>query len=90
MALNANQIQTDLYDFLKQNILAPNIEIKSDDLLSAFGVDSFSLMELVLFIERQYQLVLPAESLTEQNIASVQSISLLCEKLMNEKEQVLK
>ncbi|KAF3981385.1 MAG: hypothetical protein HFP81_03315 [Methylococcales symbiont of Hymedesmia sp. n. MRB-2018] len=72
-----------LCNFLHKNILAPEIEITPDTELSSIGVDSFSLMELVLFIERQFGLELPAESLTAENIASVKTLSTYCITLMN-------
>jgi acyl carrier protein len=51
--------------------------------LSSIGVDSFSLMEMILFIERRFNLVLPAESLTPENLASVKSLSHHCVTLLN-------
>lgn len=65
--------------FLRDNVLADGVDITPDTELSRIGVDSFSLMELVLFIERQLNLSLPAESLNPETIASVRSLSEYCE-----------
>ncbi len=67
-----------LCTFLQENVLAPEIEISADTELSTIGVDSYSLMEMILFIERRYGLVLPPESLTPENIATVASLSHYC------------
>ncbi len=74
----AEEIASQLCVFLRDNILASQIEVTSDTELSEIGVDSFSLMELVLFIERQFALELPAEALTPENIASVGKLSAYC------------
>jgi len=81
--LSAEEIANQLCVFLRDNVLAPQIEVTSDTALSEIGVDSFSLMELVLFIERQFALELPAEALTPENIASVDTLSAYCVAQLN-------
>ncbi len=81
--LSAEEIASQLCVFLRDNVLAPQIEVTSDTALSEIGVDSFSLMELVLFIERQFALELPAEALTPENIASVGTLSAYCVAQLN-------
>ncbi len=81
--LSADEIASQLCVFLRDNVLAPQIEVTSDTELSEIGVDSFSLMELVLFIERQFALELPAEALTPENIASVGTLSAYCVAQLN-------
>lgn len=76
-------IANELCDFLHQNILAPEVEVTPETELAIVGVDSFSLMELVLFIERRFDLILPAESLTPENIASVKTLSTYCVSQLN-------
>ena len=75
---STEEIAGELCDFLRENILAANVEVTAKTELGNIGVDSFSLMELVLFIERRFGLVLPAESLTPDNIASVGTLSAYC------------
>ena len=81
--LSAEEIADQLCGFLRENVLAPNIEVTADTALTDIGVDSFSLMELVLFIERKFGLELPAESLSPENIASVGTLSAYCVKSLN-------
>ena len=72
------EISQQLCIFLSENILAQEVEVMPDTELHDIGVDSFSLMELILFIERNYGLVLSPESLTPENIATVHALSVCC------------
>ena len=80
---SVEDIATRLCSFLRDNILADGLDINANTELSSIGVDSFSLMEVILFIERSFGVILPAESLTPENIASVQSLSQCCYTLLN-------
>ncbi len=80
---SVEDISSQLCDFLHKNILAPEIDVSPETELTSIGVDSFSLMELVLFIERRFGLILPPESLTAENIASVKTLSSYCMTLVN-------
>ncbi len=77
-ASSITQIAQALCAFLQDNILAPGIAIQPSSELALLGVDSYSLMELVLFIERRYGLLLAPESLTPENLFSVHSLSTCC------------
>ena len=79
---SVEDISSALCAFLQENILASDVEVTSGTELAVIGVDSFSLMEIVLFIERRFQLILPLETLTPQNTATVHNLSLCCAKVM--------
>lgn len=76
--MTQDEIETQLCDFLRANVLAGDVAVSAETELTSIGVDSFSLMELVLFIERRFGLELPAEALTPENIASVKALSAYC------------
>ena len=76
--VSVEDISSALCVFLQKNILASDVEVTPETELAVIGVDSFSLMELILFIERRFGLVLPLESLTPQNTATVSNLSLCC------------
>lgn len=80
---SAAEIENQLCDFLRENILAPDVAVTAETELVDIGVDSFSLMELVLFIERRFGLELAAEALTPENIASVGTLSAYCTAQLN-------
>lgn len=81
--VKVEEIASQLCGFLSENVLASDVVVNADTVLSHIGVDSFSLMELVLFIERRFGLELPAESLTPENIANVKALSVYCASLLN-------
>lgn len=68
-------IETSIIKFLKNNILAENVEINSSTILRDIGVDSYSIVEIVLFIERQYGFVIPDNQLKPENFENVNTVS---------------
>ncbi len=80
---NVEEIANPLCTFLRENVLAHSVDFTLETDLSSIGIDSFSLMEMILFIERRFNLVLPAESLTPENLASVKALSHHCVTLLN-------
>lgn len=73
-------IESDLLNFLEKNILAENVKITAEKTLRDVGIDSFSIVEIILFIERKYGFIIPDKHLVPDNFKSVQSIA----KLVNE------
>lgn len=82
--LTLEAIADPLCEFLRENVLADGVNITPETTLAHIGVDSFSLMELVLFIERRFGLELPAEALIPDNIVSVKTLSAYCLSLLNQ------
>lgn len=78
------QVAAQLCEFLRSHVLAADVEVGPDTDLSAIGVDSFSLMELVLFIERRFGLELPAEALTPAHIANAGVLGAYCVDLLHQ------
>ena len=56
-------------------MLAEGVPVDGDTILADIGVDSFSLMEILLFLERSYGLVFPLEVLTPENIQTVSTLA---------------
>lgn len=69
------ELEKSLCEFIKENLIADTIDLKPDTLLADIGMDSFSTIEVVLFIERKFGIQLPDDVLTPSNIASVASLS---------------
>lgn len=84
MAFSRQDISNGICTFLQENILAEGITVDESTPLADIGVDSFSLMEVILFLERQFQLVLPLEELTPETIQSVATLTDKCNTLLNE------
>ena len=68
-------VAKEICNFIKENLVAETVEIKPDSSLSAIGLDSFSTIEIVLFIERKFDVGLPDEALTPENIESPNAIA---------------
>jgi len=86
MEHSIEDIATRLCSYLSDNILAENVDVNMETELVKIGVDSFSLMEIILFIERSFGVVLPAESLTPENVASIGSLSTYCVTLLKQSD----
>jgi acyl carrier protein len=64
-----------LCDFLKEEVLADETSVDAETSLSDIGVDSYSLMEIILFVEREFGISLPMETLTPENTQSVKALT---------------
>ncbi|HVD97105.1 MAG TPA: acyl carrier protein [Cytophagaceae bacterium] len=64
----------ELCHFISENILAGEATVEPDTILSDIGVDSFSIIEIILFIERKFGIAIPHESLTPENFTSVNAL----------------
>ncbi|BCX82461.1 acyl carrier protein [Methylomarinovum caldicuralii] len=76
--MQTETIAAELCEFLHERILAPGVAVTPETPLEDIGVDSFALMELILFVERRYGLVLPPEALVPEHLASVAALSHYC------------
>lgn len=77
------EISVKLKGFICANILDAEIEISDTDVLKDIGVDSFSIIEIVLFIERQFGVLIPDDLLLPETFLSIQSIALVVQKIKN-------
>jgi acyl carrier protein len=68
-------IEADIIHFLEKNILVEDIKIFADSNLREIGIDSFSIVEIILFIERKYGFVIPDDQLIPDNFKTIQSIA---------------
>lgn len=75
--MNQEEIITGIKTFIQQNILAPHVVITDTANLHDAGLDSFSTVEVILFIERQFGVAIPDEHLLPENFKTLQSLSAL-------------
>lgn len=73
--METSTIQDSIIKFLKNNILEENVTINAQTILREIGVDSYSIVEIILFIERQFDYVVPDSLLKPENFATIESIS---------------
>lgn len=75
LAIDQESICQKLCEFIQANLVAPGVGVNATTSLTQLGLDSFSIIEIVLFIERQYGLTLPDVALSKENIESPQSFA---------------
>lgn len=75
-------ISTELISFIKLNLVAASVEVTENTSFDSLGLDSFSIIEIVLFIERKFGVALPDKELTKQNMHSVESLTRCVEKYL--------
>ena len=75
MDTNQQLIEQELLDFLRKHLLAKDIEFDIDTELSSVGIDSLSTVEILLFIERRFGVMIPDEQLDRQTLRSVSTIA---------------
>lgn len=76
------EVERALEEFVHGNVLANGVQIKPETLLRDIGVDSYSVIEMVLFIERRFGVVLPEEQLVPENLKSVRALAACTVKMM--------
>jgi acyl carrier protein len=68
-------IAAKLCEFARTNFVADGVEFDEHSPLSQAGIDSFALVELVLFCERVLGVRVPDSHLTPANLASMSSLA---------------
>jgi acyl carrier protein len=73
--LQIDQIKGHLVSFLKKEIFDSSIILETDTDLFESGFDSFSLIKLIVFIEKKFRIHVPDEKITEENFRNINSLS---------------
>jgi len=69
------RLRQELCAFLGAEVLGTGLPVDEDAVLADLGVDSFSVMELVLFLERRFGVILPMDRLTPDALRSVRTLA---------------
>ena len=80
--MDANLIITEIKNYIEKNILAEAMQIDADADLKKAGIDSFSTVEIILFIERKFGVAIPDEKLIPDNFKTLQALSATVLELM--------
>lgn len=73
--MDSNFIILEIKKYIQDNILAHNIHIDASTDLKQAGIDSFSTVEIILFIERKFGVAIPDEKLVPGNFKTLQSLA---------------
>ena len=75
MAADHQQITVRVTDYSKQRFLAKDVVFDPSRAFADFGVDSMTVVELVMYIEEEFGIVIPADQLTGNNLKSLDSLA---------------
>lgn len=75
-------ISSELTGFIKSSLVADQVEVNETTAFDSLGLDSFSIIEIVLFIERKFGVTLPDKELTRENMHSVETLTRCVEKYL--------
>ena len=74
MAVSQQDIITQVNAYLKKRFLATDVTIAATDKFADMGIDSMTVVELVMFIEEEFGIAIPADQLTGDNLKSLESL----------------
>ncbi len=80
--MDSNIIIEELINYIRKNILAETVHIEADTNLKQAGIDSFSTVEIILFIERKFGVSIPDEKLLPDNFKTLQALAATVQELM--------
>jgi acyl carrier protein len=73
--ISKDNISTELIKFVRENILDNQIKLDPETPFSEIGIDSMSIIQIVLFIERKFKVALSEKELTPDNLRSIRSLT---------------
>lgn len=78
------EIQGRLLEFLRRDVFSPELVITEETDLIASGFDSFSLVNLMLFVEQTYGLWIPEKEITAATFQNTRSLAVVVSRLLHE------
>ena len=75
-------IIAEIKKYIEKNILAEGVQIAADTDLKQVGIDSFSTVEIILFIERKFGVAIPDEKLIPDNFKTLNALAATVLELM--------
>ena len=80
--MDSNIIIEDIKKYIEKNILSADVKIDASTNLQQAGIDSFSTVEIILFIERQYGVMIPDDKLIPDNFKTLKALSATVQSLL--------
>lgn len=84
--MDAGTIIEDIRIYIEKNILSADVKIDALTDLKQAGIDSFSTVEIILFIERRYGVAIPDEKLVPENFKTLLALSAIVQELLTQTE----
>ncbi len=73
--MDKNTIIAEIKKYIETNILDSDIKIGADTILPDAGIDSFSIVEIILFIERKYGVSITDDKLIPENFRTLNALA---------------
>ncbi len=73
--MDTNIIIAEIKNYIEKNILAEGVQVDAATDLKQAGIDSFSTVEIILFIERKFGVSIPDEKLVPDNFKTLQALA---------------
>ena len=81
--MDTNIIIAEIKKYIENNILAAGMQVDAATDLKHVGIDSFSTVEIILFIERKFGVSIPDEKLVPENFRTLKALSLVVREMLN-------
>ena len=73
--LDLKSVSEQLCEFLRSDVLAEGVSFDETTPLTRLGIDSLSIVELLLLIERRFGIAVPESRLTRASLHSVAALA---------------
>ena len=73
--ISVDTISQELCSYIKSMIVDKRVIVDPETNFNQIGIDSLSLIELVLFVERKFNITLPEEDLLPENFKSAETLA---------------
>ena len=83
--IGPEEIQGRLMEFLRRDVFGSEVVFSKDTDLIANGFDSYSLVNLMLFVEQTYGLWIPEREITAANFQNTCSLAAVVCRLLHER-----
>ncbi|MEO6251824.1 MAG: acyl carrier protein [Ferruginibacter sp.] len=80
--MDTNIITEEIKKYIEKNILEEAVHIDATTNLKQAGIDSFSTVEIILFIERRFGVSIPDEKLLPDNFKTLQALAATVQELI--------
>ena len=74
MTFSHSHIQEELHSYMSKRFLAKGVQFDAALPFADFGIDSMTVVELVMFIEERFGIEIPSDQLTGDNLRSLKSL----------------
>ena len=80
--MDSDIIIAEIKNYIEKNILSADVKIDATTNLKQAGIDSFSTVEIILFIERKFGVVITDDKLIPDNFKTLQALAATVQELL--------